>query len=314
MRVLVAYDGSASAQAALQATAELLPGAEAVVLTVYEAPVRLEHLLAAHGPTPRPLEHDVADIRRLMQDEAEATAREGAELASEAGLAAKAEIAAATGSAWPVILAEATQRESAALVCGTRGRGGLSRAWLGSTSSALLHHATLPILVVPERSPEPSGPLLLACDGAEPARTAVTTAAQLFQGRPALVMHAWESPLRHSLAGHAVSSLPITSIRESVKDLDEILANTARQQAEEGAELARQHGLDAHAENVESAAGVWRTLLEATVPLGAGVIVAGSRGRGAITSTMLGSVSSELVHNAELPVLIVPSLSTARST
>ena len=35
MRVLVAYDGSASAQAAMQATAELLPGAEAVVLTVY---------------------------------------------------------------------------------------------------------------------------------------------------------------------------------------------------------------------------------------------------------------------------------------
>ena len=187
MRVLVAYDGSASAQAALQATAELLPGADAVVLTVYEAPVRLEHLLAAHGPTPSPLEHDVADIRRLIQDEAKATAREGAELASEAGLAAKAEIAAAPGSAWPVILAEATQRESAALVCGTRGRSGLSRAWLGSTSSALLHHATLPILVVPQRSPEPTGPLLLAYDGSEPARTGVTTAAQFFPGRPAVV-------------------------------------------------------------------------------------------------------------------------------
>ena len=311
MRVLVAYDGSASAQAALRATAELMPSAEAVVLAVYEAPVRLEHLLAAHGPTPSPLEPDVADLRRHLQDEALAVAREGAGLAAEAGLAAKAETAATKGSAWPVILTEATQRESAALVCGTRGRGRLSRAWLGSTSSALLHHATLPILVVPERSPEPSGPLLLAYDGSEPARTAVTTAAQLFPGRPAVVMHAWESPLRHSLAGHALSSLPITEIRESINDLEEILANSGREQAEEGAELARQHGLDARAESVESAAGVWRTLLEATVGLGAGVVVAGSRGRGAIASTLLGSVSSGLVHNAELPVLIVPPLSAA---
>jgi nucleotide-binding universal stress UspA family protein len=306
MRVLVAYDGSASARAALQATAELLPSAEAVVFTVYEAPVRLEHLLAPHGPTPSPLERDVADIRRLIQDEAMAIAREGAGLAAEAGLAAKAETADTPGSAWPVILAEATRREAAAVVCGTRGRGGLSRAWLGSTSSALLHHATLPILVVPERSPEPSGPLLLAYDGSEAARTAVTTAAQLFPGQPAVVMHAWHSPLRHSLAGHALRSLPIAEIRESTTDLDEILANSAREQAEEGVELARRHGLEASAQSVESDTGVWRALIEVAGSLGAGVVAVGSRGRGAIASTMLGSVSSGLVHNAELPVLIVP--------
>jgi nucleotide-binding universal stress UspA family protein len=311
MRVLVAYDGSASARAALRATAELLPSAEPVVLTVYEAPVRLEHLLAAHGPTPSPLERDVADVRRLMRDEAMVTAREGAGLAAEAGLAAKAQTAATTGSAWPVILAEATQRESAALVCGTRGRSGLSRAWLGSTSSALLHHATLPILVVPQRSPEPTGPLLLAYDGSEPARTAVTTAAQFFPGRPAVVAHVWESPLKHSLPGHALSSAPITMIPELTDDLHQMLSNSAHALAEEGAELARDHGLEARAESVESAAGVWRALIEAAVPLGASVVVAGSRGRGAIASTMLGSVSSGLVHNAELPALIVPSLSAA---
>ena len=36
------------------------------------------------------------------------------------------------------------------------------------------------------------------------------------------------------------------------------------------------------------------------------MIVVGSRGRGAIASTVLGSVSSGLVHNADVPVLVVP--------
>jgi len=35
------------------------------------------------------------------------------------------------------------------------------------------------------------------------------------------------------------------------------------------------------------------------------VIVAGCRGRGALASTVLGSVSAGLVHNADRPVLIV---------
>ena len=35
------------------------------------------------------------------------------------------------------------------------------------------------------------------------------------------------------------------------------------------------------------------------------MIVTGARGRGALASTLLGSVSSGLVHNAEAPVLVV---------
>ncbi len=41
----------------------------------------------------------------------------------------------------------------AALIVGTRGLSGLSRLVLGSVSSGLVHHATRPVLVVPDTHP-----------------------------------------------------------------------------------------------------------------------------------------------------------------
>ena len=51
---------------------------------------------------------------------------------------------------------------------------------------------------------------------------------------------------------------------------------------------------------------VWRAVLEAADDEAAGVIVLGSRGRSAVKSMVLGSVSHGVVHNAARPVLIVP--------
>jgi len=110
MQLLLAYDGSASARTAVRAAAELLPAAEAIVLTVYESPVRLEHLLATHATPSTATDREVTDLRVLMQNEALAVAREGAGLAAEGGLAAEAQTAATPGGAWPVIMAEATRR------------------------------------------------------------------------------------------------------------------------------------------------------------------------------------------------------------
>ena len=79
MTVLIAYDGSASAEAAVRAAAEFLPGGEAVVFTVSRAPVRLERaLLAVHMAAPSAIEamdRGVAELGREMQDEAMAAAR-----------------------------------------------------------------------------------------------------------------------------------------------------------------------------------------------------------------------------------------------
>jgi nucleotide-binding universal stress UspA family protein len=69
---------------------------------------------------------------------------------------------------------------------------------------------------------------------------------------------------------------------------------------------ARAAGLDAVGETVEAEDGAWRAVAAAARRRGAAVIVTGTRGLGAARSALLGSVSSGLVQNAELPILVVP--------
>jgi nucleotide-binding universal stress UspA family protein len=94
-------------------------------------------------------------------------------------------------------------------------------------------------------------------------------------------------------------------LREFSADYEQYLADAAAAVVEEGAGLAGEAGLDASGEAIESGSGAWRALAEVASERGAAVIVAGSRGLRGMASTILGSVSSGLVHNAELPALIV---------
>jgi nucleotide-binding universal stress UspA family protein len=53
------------------------------------------------------------------------------------------------------IVQAAEQAKVDAIVCGTRGLGGLQGALLGSVSKELLHHAHVPVIVVPPRVAHP---------------------------------------------------------------------------------------------------------------------------------------------------------------
>jgi nucleotide-binding universal stress UspA family protein len=314
-RLAIAYDGSAGAATALHVAASLFPAAHALVLTV-PSPVSVRTGTAApvlpmHSPTA--VQQAVDELATQAQEEASSTAQEGVERARADGLEAEAAPVPARAPAWSTLLDAAGQLGADVLVSGTRGRGGFARALLGSTSSSLLHNTELPLLVVPDGAGRLDGPVIVAYDGSEGAQHAIEVAGRLLPGRNTVVVHAWESEFHRSLAGRALAAGPVDDLREIVQLLHETRVEEAEATTQQGVDLAGVAGLEAVGETVESDAGPWRTVTAAARTHGAALIVTGSRGLGRARSALLGSVSSGLVQNAELPVLVVPSLSGAAS-
>jgi nucleotide-binding universal stress UspA family protein len=302
--ILVAYDGSSGAGDAMRAAAQLFPGARASVLLVDDVHAAQEHAALARIAVP---DGTLGVAARTQEQSAIARARQRAEhgcrLAERAGLTATAELWPGH-SPWREIVHAGHDLGADVIVTGSRGRGAFSRALLGSTSSSVLHHADRPVLVVPPGGGDLSGPAVIAYDGSDGARAAIAAAARLMPQRRAVVVHAWPSPLQRSFVGEELAAMPLPGGNDVTRDLAGALEESGRATAEEGAALAREAGLDARPFGVEGAGGTWRALAAAARDEAAAVLVAGSHGRGALGSTVLGSVSSALVHNAELPVLV----------
>jgi nucleotide-binding universal stress UspA family protein len=306
--LLIAFDGSAAAEAAIRAAGGLFPGARAVVACARRDPITYERAAEA-ALVAVPDEVVAGGVRALneaAQREAEETVDAGVRAAAAAGLAAEGTVVHAGGSPWRGIERAADDLGADAIVCGTRGMGAFSRAAAGSTSSGLLHHAGRPVLVVPSGEGDLHGPLVVGYDGSDHARAAIGTAGRLFAGRETVVVHVWESLVRHSLSGRAIAAFPNDEVRSVVGDVDEHFRERAAAVAAEGAALARGHGLQARPELVEADGSAWHGLLAAAHTASASAVIAGSRGRGAVAATVLGSVSSGLVHNGDVPVLVVP--------
>lgn len=147
--LLLCYDGSESATRAIRAAGELCSRRRAILVNLWESWVPEAPVLAGAS---RPVHTVTAELDEIADELSEATVGEGARLAASAGFDPQPVSACAAGALWRSLLDIADDHDAAAIVVGSRGLTGLSRA-LGSVSNGVVHHSRRPVLVVPGSSP-----------------------------------------------------------------------------------------------------------------------------------------------------------------
>jgi nucleotide-binding universal stress UspA family protein len=145
-------------------------------------------------------------------------------------------------------------------------------------------------------------PVLFCYDGSEGSKAALSVAVELvMHPADAVVLVVW-TPIAVQLArgGSLLAVVPDEG------EMDEEEGAAAQRLADEGAEGAKRRGYNASARIAQANESVAKTISEVAREIDACLIVCGQRGRGAIASAVLGSVSHQLSAHAERPVLIAP--------
>ncbi|MFR9806976.1 universal stress protein [Pseudonocardia sp. RS010] len=280
MRVLIAYDGSPAALAAIEVGARLLPSAEATVAHLWTPPFAsppLRHRLSLVAGTAGEL---VDLLEREGAAEADRLVRTAVVQAEAVGWTADAVVRRSFGGDGYRFASLAEEVGPDVLLVGTRGLTG-PNALMNSFTDLLVHHSTHPVLVVPhplvsdDRSQADAGSVVLGWDGSSGARAAAATASALFPDREMIAV---------SVGAEPACAPPVTMPSAVART---VLAPEPPPMPGRGRAVAR-------------------VLIENGRSLGAGVIVVGSRGRSALREVLLGSTAMAVLHHAHLPVLVVP--------
>lgn len=286
--ILVPLDGSDFAEAALPLAVDLARRAEAEIHLVRVHEVRgLPYYEALSEPDP---EED-ARIRALEED----ALRKVAKRLEDDGIAAK--VALLDG---PLVgaIADYVEEESIGLVVmTTHGRGGLSRAWLGSVADGLVRNSVAPVMLVrpgETRVPEDVrfGEILVPLDGSAVAERALRPAVRLANLTDSkltlLQVYVYGVPFG---AAAALSASTEVDISPTTRYLEQV-ADELRTQGLEVETAVMTHELPGPA------------ILDFAEKRRVGMIAMATHGRGGWSRIALGSVADKVMRGASAPVLI----------
>jgi nucleotide-binding universal stress UspA family protein len=257
-----------------------------------DARLLLAHAFDPMGVPARPRNEMLA--RGITDDDLVQAGRRAARLLLDDGASSVTDMDVATELAEGPVVAEllrlAAERWALLLVAGTAARGGLERVLLGSVSGALAAASPCPLVAVPRGAAlDEPGPVVVGYDGSEhslrAARHAAALAARLRR----------ELVLLHVADGERVRPDETLARDLYAAGLRGLGDNPGRAALDLDVRLAVEDG-----DPVQVLAAVGRE--EA-----AALLVTGTRGRNALSSALLGSVSVGLVAAAGRPVALVPA-------
>jgi nucleotide-binding universal stress UspA family protein len=281
IRVILGYDGSPAANAAIDAGARLFPQARASVAHVWTPPFASTGLRQRLWRGTGRVDEFVAEVEREGEREAGRVAAVGVVLGRAAGWDAEPVVVRSYGGEGIQLAEVAEKMDADVVVVGSRGLGG-AQAVLGSVSDMVVHYSTRPVLVLPhpllsdEYDALAGGPVLVGYDGSAGAQTALDVAARLFPTRGLLVATVDDDQTtRDEADAPRAGEAAVTRLRVPAGR-----GGRGRSVAGALAGCARDHA--------------------------AAVLVVGSRGRSAVEEILLGSVAMATLHHAYRPVLVAP--------
>jgi nucleotide-binding universal stress UspA family protein len=201
--------------------------------------------------------------------------------------------------ATPIDLLLSLSDDADIIVMGSRGLGGLSGLVLGSVSSAVVSHASCPVVVVRKDNdvvPETKyGPVVVGVDGSDISREALSYAFREADARGATLraVHSWaDAQVQTSLVGlSAVQSQLDAMTAQERKVLEDELAPYREKYPDVEVEeiVERDRPIQVLKENAADAQ----------------LLVLGSHGRGGFRGMLLGSTSRALLQYAPCPMMVV---------
>ncbi|TXS52520.1 universal stress protein [Streptomyces sp. uw30] len=182
-------------------------------------------------------------------------------------------------------------RNAALLVTGTRGRGGMAEALLGSVSLTVAGHAHCPMVVVrggQDNAVRPGGRIVVGVGEGAPVRFAFEEAR--LRGASVQAVRAWRSPARETTDHPLLAGAPAR------------LHEQEAAQALEKALRGMPADVEVHRRVVEGHA---RTVL-ADASRDADLLIVGARRRPRHFGLQLGRVAHGVLHHSVCPVAVVP--------
>lgn len=144
--ILICYDGSEDARAAIEAAAPFFQGRETVVVCFWQPFAAVAKRFAVNLLE---IVQDAASVNEREGLYAERIAAEGAELAEQAGLVAEPRAVKADRAIDETMIGYADQIDTPLIVLGSRGRSNLRSMLLGDVAHDVVQRASRPIFLVP---------------------------------------------------------------------------------------------------------------------------------------------------------------------
>ncbi|WP_017606617.1 universal stress protein [Nocardiopsis alkaliphila] len=290
-KVIVGVDGSKTGERALAWAAGEAARRGWPLLLVHALDMPLVMSVYA-GPTRFPPSEEITERGRDLLERAQARVRE-----LEPDLRVETDLALEDP-------AKALLRRSAPqdlLVTGSRGLGAARSALEASVSVRLAARAECPVVVVPEGEDPVGVPrrIVVGVDGSAYSRSALDFAlheAARVEGGSVVVVHSWQVPLpfdADSLAGSGWSPPDDLLDQRSQEMVSDMLTQVQDEQTQRVGVSVMRLGTDPADALVEAGSS-------------ADMIVVGSRGRGSVRGLLLGSVSQAVLHQATVPVTVLP--------